>query len=259
MKGGKSIRTSLLAALALALTAPGLAADAPAAQSRLGKGYLEPAALPDSLALLPPPPAAGSAAEARDREAAGTAVAQRGTPRWQLATRDADLFSAGATGAFSCAAGVAIGPQTTPRLDALLRKTLPDLGLASYAAKTRYQRTRPFVVNGEANCTPEASAMLAKDGSYPSGHAAIGFGWGLILAELLPGRATQVNARGREFADSRRVCNVHWLSDVEAGQVVAAATVARLHAEPAFRKDMDAARKELRRARAAPPTGCGGN
>lgn len=101
--------------------------------------------------------------------------------------------------------------------------------------------------------------MLAKDGSYPSGHAAIGFGWGLILAELLPGRATQVTARGREFADSRRVCNVHWLSDVEAGQVVAAATVARLHAEPAFRKDMDAARKELRRARAAPPTGCGGN
>ena len=34
-------------AFALALTAPGLAADAPAAQSRLGKGYLEPAALPD--------------------------------------------------------------------------------------------------------------------------------------------------------------------------------------------------------------------
>lgn len=256
MIGNSPLRTSLLALVALALTAPGLAADAPSAQSRLGKGYLEPSALPDSLALLPPPPAAGSAAETRDREAAAAAVAQRDTPRWQLATRDADLFSPAATGAFSCAAGVEIGPKTTPRLDALLRKTLPDLGLASYAAKTRYQRTRPFVVNGEPNCTPEASAMLAKDGSYPSGHASIGFGWGLILAELIPARATRLTARGHEFADSRRVCNVHWLSDVEAGQVVAAATVARLHAEPQFRKDLDAARKELRRA---PPaaSGCG--
>ncbi|MBK6802285.1 phosphatase PAP2 family protein [Novosphingobium sp.] len=250
------MRTSLLAALALALTAPGLAADAPTAQARLGKGYLDPAALPDSLTLLPPPPAPGSAAEARDREAASASLAQRGSGRWQLAARDADLFSPAATGAFSCAAGIEIGPKTTPRLDALLRKTLPDLGLATYAAKTRYQRTRPFVVNGEANCTPEASAILAKDGSYPSGHAAIGYGWGLILAELVPARATRLAARGREFADSRRVCNVHWLSDVEAGAVIGAATVARLHAEPQFRKDLDAARKELRRARAVSAAAC---
>lgn len=256
MKGGTSMRTSVLAALALALTAPGLAADAPTAQARLGKGYLDPATLPDSLALLPPPPAAGSAAEARDREASAAGLAQRGSDRWQLAARDADLFSPAATGAFSCAAGVAIGPKTTPRLDALLRKTIPDLGLASYAAKTRYQRTRPFVVNGEPNCTPEAGAMLAKDGSYPSGHAAIGFGWGLILAELVPARATRLAARGREFADSRRVCNVHWLSDIEAGEVVAAATVARLHADGQFRKDLDAVRKELRRAPAPPAADC---
>ena len=82
------MRTSLLAALALALTAPGLAADAPTAQARLGKGYLDPAALPDSLTLLPPPPAPGSAAEARDREAASASLAQRGSGRWQLAARD---------------------------------------------------------------------------------------------------------------------------------------------------------------------------
>ena len=50
---------------------------------------------------------------------------------------------------------------------------------------------------------------------------------------------------GLVFGDSRRVCNVHWLSDVEEGRVIATAVVARLHGEPAFRADMDAARAEL--------------
>jgi acid phosphatase (class A) len=87
--------------------------------------------------------------------------------------------------------------------------------------------------------------MLRKDGSYPSGHSAIGYGWGLILAELFPDRASRLVARGRAFGDSRRVCNVHWLSDVEEGRIAAAATVARLHADAYFRKDLDAARAEL--------------
>jgi acid phosphatase (class A) len=222
---------------------------APAAAARLGMGYLEQAALPDSSALLPPPPAAGSAAEARDLDASRTALALRGGPRWELAMADADLFGLRATSAMSCAAGIAIGPETTPKLDRLMRKVMPDIGLATYRAKLRYQRTRPFVINGEPNCTPAMSAQLARDGSYPSGHSAIGWGWGLILAELLPDRANLLIARGGAHGDSRRICNVHWLSDVEAGRTIASATVARLHAAPEFRRDLDAVRKELRQAR----------
>jgi len=41
------------------------------------------------------------------------------------------------------------------------------------------------------------------------------------------------------------VCNVHWQSDVLEGQMVAAAVVARLHAESAFRSDVEAARIEI--------------
>ena len=72
----------------------------------------------------------------------------------------------------------------------------------------------------------------------------------------MPDRAAALVKRGQVFGDSRRVCNVHWLSDVEAGAVIGAATVARLHAEPQFRKDLDAARKELRRARAVSAAAC---
>ncbi len=237
---------------AVALASLGAAPETPMQQavSRLSKGYLAPKDIPDAASILPPPPAAGSAALARDEEAQKAALALRGSPRWAIATADADVFSPKATGAMSCAAGIEISPQATPKLDALLRRSFADLASATRGAKAKYQRARPFMVNGQPNCTPEWEAVLRKDGSYPSGHAAIGFGWGLILAELVPSRAAQLVSRGRAFADSRRICNVHWLSDVEEGSIAATATVARLHADAVFQTDMAAVRKEI--AKAAP-------
>ena len=52
------------------------------------QGYLDPKTLPDSLALIPPPPLAGSAALAHDEEVAQSTfvcVTHRGSP-WQLPT-----------------------------------------------------------------------------------------------------------------------------------------------------------------------------
>ena len=54
-------------------------------------GYLKPMELPDSRALSPPPPAAGSAALAADEDAYRSTRGLRDTPRWALATKDADL------------------------------------------------------------------------------------------------------------------------------------------------------------------------
>ncbi|RJF91219.1 acid phosphatase [Sphingomonas cavernae] len=239
----------------VAVAAAGASAEQPAqrpAGSMLGKGYLTPGPMPDSIVLSPAPPAPGSAAEARDVEAAKAALPLRGSARWALATTDADLFSPKSTIPLSCAAGVDISPQTTPKLERLLRKTTADLGLSTAAIKKAHQRPRPFMVNGEPTCTPDWEPMLRKDGSYPSGHSAIGYGWGLILAELVPDRAAKIVARGRAFGDSRRICNVHWLSDIEEGRIAAAATVARLHSDPAFQKDLKAARAELKKAKAQP-------
>ena len=126
-------------------------------------------------------------------------------------------------------------------------------GLSTYPTKMKYQRPRPFMENGKPTCTPDQEDVLRKDGSYPSGHSAIGFGTGLILAEVVPDRAAQLVARGRAFGDSRRICNVHWLSDVEEGRVVASAVMARLNAEPAFAADLAAARAEVAAARGSLP------
>jgi acid phosphatase (class A) len=219
-------------------------------------GYLPRDAYPDSLALVPPPPAAGSSAALLDEEVSRSARALRGSARWDLAATDAHLGFPEAAGTFSCALDAPISEAETPQLYRLVRRTLADAGLSTYGAKNHYSRQRPFLVNGEPTCTPDDEAMLAKDGSYPSGHTAIGWAWALILAEIAPERADAVLARGRAYGQSRVICNVHWQSDVIEGRFIGAAAVARLHALPEFRAAVTAAREEVAdvRARGLPQT-----
>lgn len=213
-------------------------------------GYLPRNALPDSFALLPPPPVTGSAALTYDEEVSRKALALRGTPRWTLAKEDANLMFPQAAGTFSCALNTPITEQDTPHLYMLLRRTLADAGLSTDAAKGHYNRTRPFVVNKESTCTPDDEKFLKTNGSYPSGHAALGWAWALILTEISPERTDAILARGRAFGESRVICNVHWESDVIEGRFMGAGTVARLHADPAFRADLEAAKTELTAVRA---------
>lgn len=207
-------------------------------------GYLQPLELPDSLVLIPPPPGEGSAALELDQEVSRASMSTRGTPRWDLAVEDANLMFPEAAGAFSCALGVPITETDTPHLYMLLRRTLTDAGLSTYGAKNHYQRPRPFMTNGQGTCTPTEEDGLRKDGSYPSGHTAIGWAWALVLTEIAPHRADVILARGRAFGESRIVCNVHWYSDVVEGRFVGAAAVARLHADPEFRAELEAAKGE---------------
>ena len=218
--------------------------------SGYAKGYLDRALLPDSLALLPPPPLDGSPAQRADLAAYQTARALRDTPRWRLAALDAVLKFPQAADVFSCALDMPISPASTPHLTMLLRRTLLDAGLATYKAKDHYNRPRPFVALKEATCSPGEEAALTKDGAYPSGHAALGWAWALVLTEIAPERAQAVLARGHAFGESRSVCGVHWASDIEAGRLIGAAAVARLHADALFNAQLSAARLEVNQARA---------
>lgn len=249
--------TALVAGLAILSAAAGqpVAAPGPVAQQDMPGSPMRPLMVPgyipvekanDGLALVTAPPAPGSAALERDRMLEREALERRGSARWTLAMHDADLRSAGATGAFSCAAGRVIGPEATPITDALLRKTLPDLARISAAPKQHFGRKRPFEGNGQPICTPQDEAGLRGNASYPSGHATIGYGWAMILADLLPARRKALLQRGIAFGDSRRICNVHFASDVEAGARLADPVFRALKTEPRFIADMAAARAELR-------------
>jgi len=167
-----------LAVAGVALGVVGAAAQmAPAATNpaEAAPGYLPQAALPDSVALLPPPPAEGSAAFALDQEISRTDLALQGGPRWKLAAMDADLSFSWAAGDFACALGAPVREEDTPRLYRLLLRARADAGGSTGAAKEHYQRARPFMENKQPTCSPGAESDLAKNGSYPSGHTAIGW------------------------------------------------------------------------------------
>jgi len=209
------------------------------------EGYLLPEEMPNSLLLLPPPPEEGSAAWNLDVEIAAGYLALEDEARKAQATRDADLHFPEAAEAFNSVLDMPVSEEKTPMVYMILRRTLADAGLSTYAAKDHYQRPRPFMYNGGHTCTPEEEDYLRKDGSYPSGHTAIGWAWALILTELFPEQSDVILERGKEFGISRNVCNVHWHSDVLAGRMMGAATVARLHSNTDFLVDMEAAKTEI--------------
>jgi len=217
------------------------------------RGYLKAEQYPDSLALLPAPPAPGSAAAQADQAAFENTRALAQGPRGVLARQDANLKFPASANAFACTTGFEFDPQLTPHLTTLMQRSFADAGLSTYKAKVFYQRERPFMVNNTGTCTPDDEPALRKDGSYPSGHTAIGWAWALVLTSLMPERTDALLARGYAFGQSRVICGAHWQSDVENGRVVAAAAVARLQADPVYQAQWKRAAAEVAALRQATP------
>ena len=207
--------------------------------------YLSQDQLPDSLALLPPPPVPGSSAMQQDEAVRQLALALVGTPRYALAISDANRGSPQTVEAFSCAFGTDINNKQTPTLYQLLVRLRIDARRTSYRAKQLYNRPQPFVVHHSRPCSPTDDQLTRMEGSYPSARSAVGWAYGLVLAELNPARAREIIDRAREFGKSRVICDVQWQSDVDAGFVVGAATVAQAKKNSAFRADFNAARAEI--------------
>lgn len=236
-------------------------------KTQVFEGYLSKAELPNSKMLIPTPPSKNSVAFQQDLAMNKQALALQNSARWKQAAIDSNLLFPKAADIYACAANVEISQKTTPTLYKLLQKTLVDIGTTPSSAKTNYQRARPFMENGQQIChlTPdeqksygrlyqETQADLAKDGSYPSGHSALGWGWALIMSEIVPQRQDNIFLRGRTFAESRVICNVHWQSDILQGKLVGSTTVAALHSNAQFKKDLDKAKKEVAKAQRAGKT-----
>lgn len=209
--------------------------------------FLHQGDVANSTYILPPPPAVGSAAWLHDQERYAWGKEQRQTARGDQAVSDARVSGDGVANAFSDAFGMEISRQNTPRLYDLLHNMREDAGdLATRDAKNHYNRTRPFVEHGEDTCNPEDQAKLSVNGSYPSGHSAIGWATALVLAEINPDRQNEIFKRGYEMGQSRVICGYHYQSDVDAGRLCAAMAVARLHASPQFMAKLEAAKNEFK-------------
>lgn len=198
-----------------------------------------PAVQVDATIFLPPPPEANGAYELAERNIV------RGPWSTERRAQAVEDNAIDPSAAFDSVLGSNFTAQNFPATFALLTRAGRAAGYAGDPVKFLYQRSRPFVSDSRITpCIPDDERLRASF-SYPSGHAALGFGWALVLAELIPSHADAIVARGRDFTWSRVVCGVHYPSDVEAGRTVAAAAIARLHADPDFQRELAAARTEL--------------
>lgn len=208
--------------------------------------YLEESEVANSYELLPPPPEANSILFLYDKAQYDWGKLQRSTPRGTQAAEDARVDGNGVPRAFSEAFGIQITKETTPEIHKLVINMREDAGdLATRHAKNYYMRVRPFSFFNEMTCNPEQQEELSTNGSYPSGHTAIGWATALVLSEINTDRQNEILKRGYEMGQSRVICGYHFQSDVDAARLVASAVVARLHANDAFMAQLKKAKEEF--------------
>jgi len=201
---------------------------------------------PDAIALLPPPPAPGSAEQAADLASAKAVFGGRSGVEEQRAVADDSL----AFSLFRPAIGPAFRLDRLPKTKALLEKVKADTGGAIDTPKNYFKRLRPYQVDGHlALGKPDPSF------SYPSGHSTRGTVYSLVLVELFPEKKDVILQIGRDIGWDRVVIGKHYPTDVYAGRVLGQAIVRELMANPAFQRDFADAKSEIAQSKAKSPVG----
>ena len=107
-------------------------------------------------------------------------------------------------------------------------------------------RKRPFVQLGEPSFVPGDEEKERGKSSFPSGHTNLGWTTALVMAEVVPECQNEILRRGYEYGYNRLIVGYHWFTDIEATRLLSSALVARLHADPEFRKLVEQAKTEYK-------------
>lgn len=194
--------------------------------------------------LIAPPPVEGSEQDLEDKRIGAIDFSVEDPARMAQATQDSRISPDYFSKIYGEVLGLEISLDKTPAIYTVLGRSLSSFGLATSDSKRHYNKARPFAVNGLPSCTPYAEDYLSKDGAYPSGHTATGYGTSLVVAAIATDRAQIVIDRGQDYGYSRVVCNAHWISDIEAGKKVAHIVFDKLMEDEQFVVDLKAAKQE---------------
>ena len=207
-----------------------------------------PQQMPNSVYFLPPPPDTASAAFKYDISQYYWGKEQRkDSARVAMALRDAVWSLSTICTEFSVPFGMEITEKGTPAIYNFLKASIDAADQARILPKAHYMRIRPYAFYNEPTIYPDDEEELRTNGSYPSGHTIRGWTAALVLTEVNPDNADALLARGYEFGQSRVIAGYHWQSDVDAARLVAAAAVARMHADERFLELLEKAKNEMRK------------
>ena len=202
--------------------------------------------MPDLVKCLPAPPDTVSMGFTYDVMRYMWGKTMRSDPeRVAVAVRDAiwDLDTLAAI--FSVPFGMKIDKETTPEIYNAFMRGISTIELIRIRPKAHFMRKRPFERFNEHTYLIWDEAELSGEGSYPSGHTIRGWGAALLLSEINPAAANELYARGWDYGESRVIMGAHWQSDVDASRPAASIGYSLLQTSPAYREQMDKARKEF--------------
>ena len=201
--------------------------------------------MPDAGIYLPPPPDMLSPQYADDFAQWQWGKTVRPTQRGQQANDDSQWGINGMIRIHQGTLGFEISKEKTPAIYKLLYNVLWTENESTHNAKRKYMRTRPFAQYNEHTWGRfDNERELRYNGSYPSGHTALGWSTALVLAEMVPELQDTLLRTGFQYGESRVIVGAHYQSDVDAGYLCGSTAVAVMHASEFFLKDLEAARKE---------------
>ena len=207
---------------------------------------------PNALRFLPEPPDSGSLEYIDDLVQYQWGKSLRNTERGRQANRESQWQANAMRVMMAEVLGLdTISDTTTPALARLLVKTYNTGSQAVTQAKEHW-RTRPFLQMNDPLWGKYEKDDLGTNSSYPSGHAAFGWATALVFAEMWPELQDAILSRGMQFGMSRVIVGAHYQSDVTAGFLTGAASVARAHSNPELEKDIYLARAEYARLKKLP-------
>jgi|EndMetStandDraft_8_1072994.scaffolds.fasta_scaffold102714_2 acid phosphatase (class A) len=143
---------------------------------------------------------------------------------------------------FADVIGAEFTAEKFPRSAEIFQKVYKTESDFNKQGKEKWNRNRPQVVDARI----QPVAKFANSGSYPSGHAAFAYLTAIVLADIVPEKREAIFARAAEFGDNRVIGGVHYPSDIESGKQMAAMIAVLMYKNPAFRKDLEEARAEIR-------------
>jgi acid phosphatase (class A) len=191
------------------------------------------------VALLAPPPVAGSAEEAADLASARAVFKGRTPAEAARAAKDSSL----SIFLFAPAIGPFFQPGKLPKTEALFKKVRKDIAEPLDKAKNHWQRRRPYQLDEQLSLgLPEPSY------GYPSGHSTRGTVQALLLAELFPEQKAAILEIGRNIGWDRVLIGKHFPTDIYAARVLGQAIVREFLASPAFQHDLAEAKAEAQAA-----------